>query len=72
MLALKAEPIIARKYETLFKLGHMLKDVRHCLAEAEALGVDMRVAAAAETLYTEADDAGDYDADFAAVAEQVR
>ena len=71
MLDLKAQPIIARDYEALFKLGHMLKDVRHCLAEAEALGVDMRVAAAAETLYAEADDAGHYDDDFAAVAEQV-
>ena len=71
MLDLKAQPIIERQYEALFKLGHMLKDVRHCLAEAEALGVDMRVAAAAETLYAEADDAGHYDDDFAAVAEQV-
>jgi 3-hydroxyisobutyrate dehydrogenase len=71
MLDLKAGPIIEREYEPLFKLGHMLKDVRHCLAEAEALGVDMRVAAAAERLYAEADDAGHYDDDFAAVAEQV-
>ena len=71
MLDLKAEPIIERNYEALFKLGHMLKDVRHCLAEAEALGVDMRVAAAAEGLYAEADAAGHYDDDFAAVAEQV-
>jgi 3-hydroxyisobutyrate dehydrogenase-like beta-hydroxyacid dehydrogenase len=71
MLDLKAQPIIERDYEPLFKLGHMLKDVRHCLAEAEALGVSMRVAAATETLYAEADDAGHYDDDFAAVAEQV-
>ena len=71
MLDLKAQPIIERNYEALFKLGHMLKDVRHCLAEAQALGVEMRVAAAAETLYAEADDAGHYDDDFAAVAEQV-
>ncbi len=71
MLDLKAEPIIERNYEALFKLGHMLKDVRHCLAEAEALGVDMRVAGAAEGLYAEADAAGHYDDDFAAVAEQV-
>ena len=71
MLDLKARPIIERDYEALFKLGHMLKDVRHCLAEAESLGVDMRVAAAAETLYAGADDAGHYDDDFAAVAEQV-
>jgi 3-hydroxyisobutyrate dehydrogenase len=72
MLDLKAGPIIERDYEALFKLGHMLKDVRHCLAEAEALGVDMRVAAAAERLYGEADDAGHYDDDFAAVAEQIQ
>jgi 3-hydroxyisobutyrate dehydrogenase-like beta-hydroxyacid dehydrogenase len=71
MLDLKAQPIIERDYKPLFKLGHMLKDVRHCLAEAEALGVPMRVAAATETLYAEADDAGRYDDDFAAVAEQV-
>ena len=70
MLDLKARPIIERDYEPLFKLGHMLKDIRHCLAEAEALGVEMRVAAAAEGLYAAADDAGRYDDDFAAVAEQ--
>ena len=70
MLDLKAQPIIERDYEPLFKLGHMLKDVRHCLAEAEALGVDMHVAAAAETLYAAADDAGHHDDDFAAVAEE--
>src|SRR5687767_2566989 len=71
MLDLKAQPIIERDYEPLFKLGHMLKDVRHCLAEAEALGVDMRVAGATETLYAAADEAGHYDDDFAAVAEKV-
>ena len=69
MLDLKARPIIERNYEPLFKLGHMLKDVRHCLAEARALGTEMRVAAAAETLYADADEAGHYDDDFAAVAE---
>ena len=69
MLDLKARPIIDREYETLFKLGHMLKDVRHCLAEAQALGMELRVAGAAEALYAEADDAGRHDDDFAAVAE---
>jgi 3-hydroxyisobutyrate dehydrogenase-like beta-hydroxyacid dehydrogenase len=71
MLDLKAGPIIERNYEPLFKLGHMLKDVRHCIAEAEALGTELPVAAAAAALYAEADDAGHYDDDFAAVAEQV-
>jgi 3-hydroxyisobutyrate dehydrogenase-like beta-hydroxyacid dehydrogenase len=36
MLDLKARPMIHREYDPLFKLGHMLKDVRHCIAEAEA------------------------------------
>jgi 3-hydroxyisobutyrate dehydrogenase-like beta-hydroxyacid dehydrogenase len=69
MLDLKARPIIERDYEPLFKLGHMLKDVRHCLAEAHALGVELPVAAAAERLYAAAERAGHYDDDFAAVAE---
>jgi 3-hydroxyisobutyrate dehydrogenase-like beta-hydroxyacid dehydrogenase len=71
MLDLKAKPIIDHDYEPLFKLGHMLKDVRHCLAEAEALGAKLPVAGAAEKLYGQADRAGHYDDDFAAVAEQV-
>lgn len=71
MLDLKARPIIERDYEPLFKLGHMLKDVRHCLAEASALGVELPVAAAAEQIYGAADAAGRYDDDFAAVAEEV-
>ena len=71
MLDLKARPIIEQDYDPLFKLGHMLKDVRHCLAEAKELGVDLRVAAAAEALYADADAGGHYDDDFAAVAESV-
>ena len=71
MLDLKAGPMVERQYEPLFKLGHMLKDVRHCLAEAAALGVDLRVADAAETLYAAADEGGRYDQDFAAIAEHV-
>ena len=71
MLDLKARPIIEHDYEPLFKLGHMLKDVRHCLAEADALGVDLPIAAAAEALYGAADQAGHYDDDFAAVAEEI-
>ena len=71
MLDLKARPMIDREYETLFKLGHMLKDVRHCIAEAQALGLEPRVAEAAESVYAAADEAGRYDDDFAAVAEHV-
>ena len=71
MLDLKAAPMIEHRYEPLFKLGHMLKDVRHCMAEADALGLDLGVAGAAETLYAAADENGRYDEDFAAIAEHV-
>ena len=71
MLDLKAGPILAGDYDPLFKLAHMLKDVRHCIEEAEALGVELELARTAERLYAEADSAGRSDADFAAVAEVV-
>src|SRR5205085_7456268 len=35
MLDLKAGPMLEHDFTPLFKLAHMLKDVRHCLAEAE-------------------------------------
>jgi 3-hydroxyisobutyrate dehydrogenase-like beta-hydroxyacid dehydrogenase len=38
MLDLKAPAMRARDYTTLFKLEHMLKDVRLCLDEAKAIG----------------------------------
>ena len=31
MLELKARPMVEGNFEPLFKLEHMLKDVRHCL-----------------------------------------
>jgi 3-hydroxyisobutyrate dehydrogenase-like beta-hydroxyacid dehydrogenase len=72
MLDLKARPMLDRSYEPLFKLEHMLKDVRHALREAEALGEDFDLAANAEALYAAADAAGYGEQDFAAVAEAVR
>ena len=72
MLNLKAQPMLDRNYEPLFKLAHMLKDVRHCLDEARELGREFGLAAAAERLYAAADDAGRGDEDFAAVAEVAR
>jgi 3-hydroxyisobutyrate dehydrogenase-like beta-hydroxyacid dehydrogenase len=72
MLDLKARPMIERNYEPLFKLEHMLKDVRHCLNEAESLGEDFDLAADAERLYAAAADAGLGEQDFAAVFEAVR
>jgi 3-hydroxyisobutyrate dehydrogenase len=72
MLDLKARPMVERNYDPLFKLEHMLKDVRHCLTEAEALGEDFDLAADAERLYSAAADAGFGEQDFAAVFEAVR
>jgi 2-hydroxy-3-oxopropionate reductase len=69
MAALKARPMVARDFEPLFKLEHMLKDVRHCIAEAEALGVDLPLAKLAESLYSEAAEKGLGSRDFAAVIE---
>ena len=48
MLTLKGKPMFEGDFEPLFKLEHMLKDVRHCLAEAEALGVDLSLGRDAE------------------------
>jgi 3-hydroxyisobutyrate dehydrogenase-like beta-hydroxyacid dehydrogenase len=71
MLALKAEPMIERDFEPLFKLEHMLKDVRHCIREADALGVDLPVAKAVESLYSQAAESGLGGEDFAAVIEAI-
>jgi 3-hydroxyisobutyrate dehydrogenase len=67
MLELKAQPMLDGDFEPLFKLDHMLKDVRHCLAEARALGVELRLAGLAEALYAEAAASGAGERDFAAV-----
>ena len=72
MLSLKGGPMLERDYEPLFKLAHMLKDVRHAIAEAEAAGERFELAADAEALYAAADAMGHGDDDFAAVAEAVR
>jgi 3-hydroxyisobutyrate dehydrogenase-like beta-hydroxyacid dehydrogenase len=69
MVELKARPMLERDFEPLFKLEHMLKDVRHCLAEAEALRVDLGLARTAERSYAEAAGRGLGGSDFAAVIE---
>ena len=72
MLDLKARPMLEHNYDPLFKLAHMLKDVRHCLAEADTLGEEFELASDAEALYAAADAAGFGEQDFAAVREAVR
>jgi 3-hydroxyisobutyrate dehydrogenase-like beta-hydroxyacid dehydrogenase len=67
MLDLKAGPMLDHDYEPLFKLEHMLKDVRHYLDTARAAGISTNLSAAAEALYTQADRKGLGGSDFAAV-----
>ena len=71
MLDLKAGPMLEHDFAPLFKLAHMLKDVRHCLAEAERLGAHMALGQLAEHAYTQADRKGLGEQDFAAVVEVV-
>ena len=69
MLDLKAGPMLAHDYAPLFKLAHMLKDVRHCLEEGQAAGVPFPAAATAREVLTAAVGRGHGDADFASVIE---
>jgi 3-hydroxyisobutyrate dehydrogenase-like beta-hydroxyacid dehydrogenase len=71
MLDLKAGPMLEHNFEPLFKLAHMLKDVRHTLAAADRLGADMWLGKEAEKAYTRADRKGLGEQDFAAVVEVV-
>ena len=67
VLGLKGRPMFERDFAPLFKLEHMLKDVRHCLDEAGKLGVELRLGALVEPLLARAAAAGHAEEDFAAV-----
>ncbi len=69
MLELKAGPMREHDYTTLFKLAHMLKDVRLCLEEGEAAGVPFEFAAMTREILTAAMGRGLGEADFAALIE---
>jgi 3-hydroxyisobutyrate dehydrogenase-like beta-hydroxyacid dehydrogenase len=71
MLDLKAGPMLEHDFEPLFKLAHMLKDLRHTLTEADRLGVEMLLGTYAEQVYSRADRKGLGEQDFAAVVEVV-
>jgi 3-hydroxyisobutyrate dehydrogenase-like beta-hydroxyacid dehydrogenase len=71
VLDLKAEPMLRHDWTTLFKLEHMLKDVRLCLEEAQEAGVPFPAAADARQLLAGGMGRGLGDADFAAVLEVV-
>jgi 3-hydroxyisobutyrate dehydrogenase-like beta-hydroxyacid dehydrogenase len=68
MLNLKGPPMFDGSFEpALFKLEHMLKDVRHTLEEAGSLGLELQLGALAERLYARAAESGHEEEDFAAV-----
>jgi 3-hydroxyisobutyrate dehydrogenase-like beta-hydroxyacid dehydrogenase len=69
MLALKAGPMRDHDYTTLFKLEHMLKDVRLCLEEGQAAGIGFPSAAEAREILSAAMGRGHADDDFAALIE---
>jgi 3-hydroxyisobutyrate dehydrogenase-like beta-hydroxyacid dehydrogenase len=69
MLALKARPMLRHDYAPLFKLEHMLKDVRLCLEEGQAAGVPFPAAAHTRELLSAAMGRGLGQADFAAMLE---
>jgi 3-hydroxyisobutyrate dehydrogenase-like beta-hydroxyacid dehydrogenase len=69
MLDLKAGPMRSHDFTTLFKLDHMLKDVRLCLEEAAAAGVPFAFASDVEALLADASEHGSGDVDFAALIE---
>jgi len=69
MLALKAGPMRAHDFTTLFKLEHMLKDVRLCLEAVREAGAAFPFAQEAEALLAEAEQRGLGEQDFAALVE---
>lgn len=72
MLDLKAGPMRRHDYTTLFKLDHMLKDIRLCLEAAAEAGTSFPAADATERILSEASAMGHGDEDFAALMEALR
>lgn len=72
MLELKGRPMITHNYTPLlFKLDHLLKDVRLCIEAVDASGGSFALAELAEKVLSEASDMGLGDQDFAALGEAV-
>jgi 3-hydroxyisobutyrate dehydrogenase-like beta-hydroxyacid dehydrogenase len=69
MLDLKATPMREHDYTTLFKLDHMLKDVRLCLEEGQAAGAPFPFAAVTREILSAAAGIGYGDRDFSALIE---
>src|SRR3954452_23963395 len=71
MLQLKGRPMLEHDFSPLFKLEHMLKDVRLCLDETRAVGTGFPFAALAGELYAMGVGRGLGEQDFAAVLEVI-
>jgi 3-hydroxyisobutyrate dehydrogenase len=69
MADLKAAPMLAHDYTPLFRLDHMLKDVKLCLDEASRVGGSFAFADQAADVLTQAATLGHGDDDFAALIE---
>jgi 3-hydroxyisobutyrate dehydrogenase-like beta-hydroxyacid dehydrogenase len=69
MLELKAQAMREHDYSPLFKLEHMLKDVRLCLEEGQAAGAPFQFAALTREILTAAMGRGHGEDDFAALIE---
>jgi 3-hydroxyisobutyrate dehydrogenase-like beta-hydroxyacid dehydrogenase len=69
MLELKGPAMRQHDYTPLFKLEHMLKDVRLCLDHGQAVGAPFQTAALTREILTAALGRGLGDADFAALIE---
>jgi 3-hydroxyisobutyrate dehydrogenase-like beta-hydroxyacid dehydrogenase len=71
MLELKGRPMLEHDFSPLFRLEHMLKDVRLCLDEARTADAAFPFAALAGELYTAGMTRGLGQQDFAAVLEVI-
>jgi len=69
MLDLKAQPMRQHDFRPLFKLEHMLKDVRLCLEEGQAAGAPFSFAALTREILNAGMGRGRGDEDFAALIE---
>jgi 3-hydroxyisobutyrate dehydrogenase-like beta-hydroxyacid dehydrogenase len=69
MLSLKAQAMREHDFSPLFKLEHMLKDVRLCLTQAEEAETPFPLAGEAEEILRAAADQGLGEQDFAALVE---
>ncbi len=69
MVDIKAQPMREHDFQPLFKLDHMLKDVRLCLDEGQALGAPFPFAALTREILSAAAGLGYGEQDFAALIE---